>query len=265
MSSVENGATRWRIDALHRAIETHRFEKLIIIVRVSPPGSRKSHSAVTSSLLRQDEFVRKLLPADPGIPVQLLKGNGVSAYSADFVTMIEDALKAGNGERTLLVSVATDRVLRSTEQLQRLENSVLQPHHAIMSLLWDCESYIKPTTALHLDTIMEDVDLSQWDNAFHQQIRAPLLHLNLPLVQPIIWACPSLVDISGSIPSIVQRHVVNAQEFISAFDTTKLQGSNCLDIPKELQLQADGSGFSEERLEQWKEYIEEYASNFVRN
>ena len=198
MSSVEKGAAQWQIDALHRAIkitiETHGFEKLIIIVRVSPPGRRKSRSAVTSSLLRQDEFIRKLLPADPGIPVQLLKGNGVSAYSEDFVTMIEDTLGAGNDEPTLLVSVATDRVLRSTEQLQRLENSVLQPHHAIMSLLWDCESYIKPTTALRIDTVKDGVDLSQWENALHQQTRAPLLHLNMPLVQPIIWACPSLVD-----------------------------------------------------------------------
>ena len=58
--------------------------------------------------------------------------------------------------------------------------------------------------------------------------------------------------------------MVNAQGFVNAFDTTKFQGSNYLNIPKELQLQADGSGFSEERLEQWKEYIEELVGNAIR-
>ena len=62
-----------------------------------------------------------------------------------------------------------------------------------MSLVWDFETDIDPIDALCLRNSPRSNELSPWTQALHQQKRAPLLPLNLPLIQPIIWASPSLL------------------------------------------------------------------------
>ena len=73
--------------AVRIAIDRHGFEKIFLVVRVSPPGERKQ-SAVSASLIHQKAFVERMIPDDLKIEPEVIQAEEVSAYGDDCITIL---------------------------------------------------------------------------------------------------------------------------------------------------------------------------------
>lgn len=119
---------------------------------------------------------------------------------------------------------------------------------------------------LHYDWIIVHGDLAvlmEWEQALLERQRAPLLQVNLPLVQPLLWFLPGMgnnpwverhMSANGLLtfdrhPTILhaERHVTKSSEWVEAVTLTSYQGGKS--IAPEPMKTAGERGFSAGQME----------------
>lgn len=103
---------------------------------------------------------------------------------------------------------------------------------------------------LHYDWIIVHGDLAvlmEWEQALLERQRAPLLQVNLPLVQPLLWFLPGMGN--NPHPTILhaERHVTKSSEWVEAVTLTSYQGGKS--IAPEPMKTAGERGFSAGQME----------------
>lgn len=109
--------------------------------------------------------------------------------------------------------------------------------HPFTSNLWDCRTDVDTTTALRLPEDYNNVkEISSCIEGLQQGIRAPLVPLNLPTIQPLIGSTPiDTFDANHPLEAHVQRQVMNANQFVGAMRTSTFQGESHHTIPGQLR------------------------------
>ena len=242
-------------DVLALTIRVHDFQNVLICVRISPKSAAAEDQSLQTSLVRQQTFLKNCL-GEQTVTVEHLVGNHVSAYNDDFVDMLLERLKSSGG-KTLVLSAATDRITRSTEQFERLKNAVVGRGHSIVSFLWDHRTDLTSTTALNLPHGQRFApEVLGWDANLAIQKRSPPTSLVLPLVQPIMWILGTETEISNTMNDHIERHIRNAQEWVQSGALTSYQGE-AYSVSDQL---AKGTerGFTQEAMQKWETYIGRY-------
>ncbi|KAK3646100.1 hypothetical protein LTR56_008717 [Elasticomyces elasticus] len=227
---------------LRVAVEVHAVRCVIIIVRDSPPRGeqRKEARNASTSLARQKQFLKAALK-QVNVEIKFLSLPHTSAYSdATVVETIGSELETCTG-KTMLVTSALDRTVRSTENYQGLKKLLLRSDHLALSLLWDGKT-------------IESSAVRSWASALSLQDRAAESSRNLPLVQPIIWISSTL-SARSPLTDHIARHLTNAEEFVASQALSAYQGERALEIPREITIDT-GRTWTKERKEQWTEFIQ---------
>lgn len=134
------------------AMETHRIKCVVIFIRDSPPRGeeRREARSVSTSLARQDQFLRGLLPEDDVLEVRHVTLSHTSAYDgADVATSLRQSLQCCSG-RALVLSTGLDRIVRSKAAYSSVSRLLKLAGHMAVSLLWDPQTRCEPTTAMAL-------------------------------------------------------------------------------------------------------------------
>lgn len=135
------------------------------------------------------------------------------------------------GLKTLVLSIAVDRITRSNHQYSRLCDQALSGRHGVVSFLWDNQTDLTVSTALCLPET--ELQLLQWQDNLDLQNRAQPDSLVLPVVQPIMWVHGSDHRSSAEIEGHPVRPMRNVEEWIQAGGLTSYQGDMGL-IPDQL-------------------------------
>lgn len=237
------------------ACEIHRINSILICPRISPDTKQFEEGGISTSLVRQQAFLRLFVPAS--VDVQLLEGDHVSAYNSSYVRLVGKKLDAMSGN-VLLLSTSLERMVRSQESLTKLTEILRKSGrgHIAMAMLWDQQTFLHPVEALRLwRSHAQHPAVHQWHDSLLQQLRSPTANaLALPIVQPIIWSFPGYSN-ADPVASHVDRHVDGAEWFVLAMRTTAFQGERQLALPQELRRDDEGRGFDETRARDWERFI----------
>lgn len=173
--------------AIRHTIKAHGFSFILIWGRTSPSRKTTDGEGTNSSIERQIQYLEHAV-AGCGIELRYEKAAGVSASDGGAVDQLERALQDCSG-KILVLTTRPDRMTRSVKEFGRLQKIIGPGGHGIMSFLWDFET--RPSNvceALRLaatDSTHEAV--IGWENALEEQKRAPIVRLNRPVHQPILW------------------------------------------------------------------------------
>jgi hypothetical protein len=225
-------------EAISHMIKTHGFKRVLVFVRTSPSPEQTDKEDTNTSIERQLEYLRHMLLACE-ISVHSERAVGVSASKRDAVDSVERRLQE-LGDNTLVMTTRVDRMTRSVVQFERLQKIVSAGGHGVLSFLWDHETEPQDVCfALRLpERHNTQKAVVNWQAGLAAQKRAPMVRLNRPLHQPILWmfgkdtrheqSCPrALASLtSPSNPNYVRgyRHAENAQQWARAQATINYQG-----------------------------------------
>ena len=150
----EKNASLWQIATLQKfvrlAIDTHQIRCFVVFVRDSPrQGEQRSEArSASASIARQGEFLNAVIPIE--VARHHITLPDTSAYSGtEVVNAIRNALDRTSG-RTMLISSALDRVVRTRDSYDELCTLFESGDHMAMSLLWDPATIVEPTAAMLL-------------------------------------------------------------------------------------------------------------------
>lgn len=224
---------------------------VVIIVRDSPVGK---DDGIDASLVRQRTFLGHMLPEDHGLAIRFFGVSQVSAYKDDFVDLLRAELEVA-GPRALVLSASIDRATRNVAHYEVFREMARTGSHAFMSVVWDHKSVIAPCDALALSESEQDV--LDWQVALKVQLRAPLLALNLPIIQPVVWCASEIANDSHPVWEHAMRHIKDAQAFAGASEVNLSMGNRSLPIPEELAIDQEGQGLSRKVMLRWAGYAKE--------
>ena len=135
-------------------MKVHFIKRLLVVVRVSSDGDgdEDDTQSSTASLDRQVSFLTMLLPNNAVI--KIIRLQNVSAFSGrQVIDSIRDSLGTGEG-KAMIVSTSLDRIVRSQENVNRLQELLAPGHHIAVSMLWDSTTIIQPKEAMLLAPAM---------------------------------------------------------------------------------------------------------------
>ncbi|KAK3679881.1 hypothetical protein LTR78_000257 [Recurvomyces mirabilis] len=128
----------------------HHIGCFVVIIRQSPPRGTEREGAqdCINTLARQEHFVNIAL-SRTNVEVRYLQLPRTSAYGPDVVDAIASVLE-GCPRRTMLISSALDRVVRSRANYDFLQRLLLAGDHCATSLVWDSSTNLHPGDAMQL-------------------------------------------------------------------------------------------------------------------
>lgn len=174
--------------AIRHKVETHGFIRILVYVRTSPSPKPTDKEGTNASIERQTEYLRHMLGSCLGIKVHFETAAGISASKKDSVDGLKRRLREV-GEKVLVVTVRIDRTTRSVGEFERLQQIIADGGHGILSFLWDFQNSPQDVClALRLpETDKRNKAVTDWEAGLAAQKRAPMVRLNRPVHQPILW------------------------------------------------------------------------------
>jgi hypothetical protein len=178
-------------NVVRHVYNSHGFDNILLVARNCPVGSAAKKTGLNTSIERQLQFLRNVVPKDlmESHPEKIIqwKAVGLSCYSESFVDKLSEQL-AIHGEKTLVLCVRPDHMARHPTQYSRLRKCFSKGGHGAMSFHWDHETNIDVSEALQLDQAQNmDPSVAAWKTALESQRRAPEVRMSWPMTQPILW------------------------------------------------------------------------------
>lgn len=172
---------------IRHAIELHGFVRVLVLARTSPSPKPTDDEGTNNSIEKQIEYLGHML-AKCDLPVHWEKAAGISASKGHAVDRLEKCLQK-LGKRTLVLTTRVDRVTRSVSEFERLQKVIGAGDHGIISSLWDFETSPENVClALRLPEAHSTQEVViNWETGLKAQKRAPMVRLNRPLHQPLLW------------------------------------------------------------------------------
>ncbi|CZT22060.1 uncharacterized protein RCC_07929 [Ramularia collo-cygni] len=235
-------------------VETHGIQRVCLITRTGPTFQAGKQNTIDPSIIRQSCFLNTMFGAcqfpDPNQVLRLeLAGYSSGEVMGHLERLPQHARIDGvwvKNVKTLVVTTSIDRLVGSTAEYARFMQMCREKGHSGISMFWDHETEPDVLTALHLDNShAQNPVVVAWEKALKGQKRAPSHNLNLPLLQPFVWA----LGHEQSLPAAdhASRHVRNVETYRSAMKTSMYQGSDLIAHALS-ERSVDSQGLSDERI-----------------
>ncbi|KEQ83396.1 hypothetical protein M438DRAFT_346349 [Aureobasidium pullulans EXF-150] len=230
------------------AFRLHKVTEAVVVCRVSPtPGGTAEHDGVKPSLVRQQRFLEAMIPS--GISIHYVKAKEVSAYSEDFLDLLEDKLIAIS-RKALILSTSVDRASRSAKTHEFCTKVHETAGHMFMSFLWDDGTNLPINDALYVAESRIRPELTAADQQLEEQRRSPPSKRNRPIVKPVIWV-PCAVELQHDI-----ELKLSAAENYARACGTRFQGESSTQIPDALTKPLTRM-FDKAHIKQWNEFLQD--------
>ncbi|KAI9101923.1 hypothetical protein DFS34DRAFT_436523 [Phlyctochytrium arcticum] len=235
------------------------------LLRTSPSRQKNQKPETQESLDRQQTFLMAMLPHNLKV-TRWIRLSGVSAYTNDALDELERQLNRDPAQPPSIILVSSvDRLIRKSEQLNRLQEMLDRGKHQIVSYLWQPDG---------LSSLIHDVgDMNEESLQFLTSL-CDSLHLLISqvnigdhaLAYPVVW--PMSWFVADDVNPAVLEAASKAQAFCTGFKASSWQGHPQVAIPTEL---LEGSsrvgqarGFHQERERAWLAYVQEQLQMPVR-
>lgn len=184
---------------IRHCVETHQYQRVVLVSRTSPAYQTGKESIIDTSIIRQSCFLNTMFgacfpPAPDSNQVIRLE---LAGYSEEEVIKRLQNLSRNariNGVlvenvKTLVAAISVDRLVGSTQQYENFIQVSRDRGYGAMSMLWDHRTEPDVCTALNLDRSRPRThEVATWESTLRGQKRATRHSLNLPILQPILWA-----------------------------------------------------------------------------